>query len=266
MPPVLTASPTGTLTASSTARRHLRAEVALVTFIALGAAALRAALDLVGALTAARPLAAQTAALNTSQAPGRPLLDLGFQLVGILALAAPAGLAAVLLAAGGVRLQRGADGRWRLGREMLLGAGLAALVGGTGLALYLASYAVGGSLTVVPSGLPPVWWRLPVLLLSAAANALLEEVVVVGYLLTRLRQLGWGDGRALLVSAAVRGSYHLYQGAAGFVGNLAMGLLFGRIFQRRGRVGALVAAHFLINAVAFTGWVLLAGRLAWLPR
>ncbi len=38
---------------------------------------------------------------------------------------------------------------------------------------------------------------------------------MAAYLLHRLRQLGWSDGRALAVSAVLRGSYHLYQGLAG---------------------------------------------------
>jgi hypothetical protein len=42
---------------------------------------------------------------------------------------------------------------------------------------------------VVAEHLPAVWWRIPVLL-SAAHDGLLEEVLVVGYLLRRLDQLG----------------------------------------------------------------------------
>ena len=71
-------------------------------------------------------------------------------------------------------------------RDLGRGAGVAAAIGGSGLALYLASQAAGYNLTVAPSGLPDVWWRVPVLVLSAWQNAVLEEVVVLGYLL-RLR-------------------------------------------------------------------------------
>jgi hypothetical protein len=48
---------------------------------------------------------------------------------------------------------------------------------------------VGVSLNVVAEHLPAMWWRIPVLL-SAAHDGLLEEVLVVGYLLRRLDQLG----------------------------------------------------------------------------
>ena len=103
------------------------------------------------------------------------------------------------------------------------------------------------------------------LVLSAAQNAVLEEVLVAGYLLHRLRQLGWSDNRALLVSALLRGSYHLYQGFGGFAGTVAMGLLFGRLYQRWGRVTPLVVAHTLIDVVAFVGYAELAGHVSWLP-
>jgi membrane protease YdiL (CAAX protease family) len=104
-----------------------------------------------------------------------------------------------------------------------------------------------------------------VLMLSALQNALLEEVVVVGYLLTRLRQLGVGRPAAIGTSALVRGSYHLYQGVGGFVGNAVMGLLFGWLYTRWGRVTPLVVAHTVLDLVAFVGYALLAGHVWWLP-
>jgi membrane protease YdiL (CAAX protease family) len=90
-------------------------------------------------------------------------------------------------------------------------------------------------------------------------------VIVCGYLLRRLDQLGWSPGRALAASALLRASYHLSQGFGGFVGNLALGLFFGRIYQRRQRTTPLVVAHFLIDAGAGLGYLALRGRLSWLP-
>jgi membrane protease YdiL (CAAX protease family) len=115
---------------------------------------------------------------------------------------------------------------------------------------------------------PPLghWWTIPVLLLGAARSGLLEEVIVCGYLLRRLDQLGWSGGRALWASALLRGAYHLYQGYGGFAGNLALGLFFGRVYQRRGRTTALVIAHFLIDAVAGLGYLALRGKVSWLPH
>jgi membrane protease YdiL (CAAX protease family) len=142
---------------------------------------------------------------------------------------------------------------------------VAAGIGGTGLLLYLGARAAGANLTVVPEALPDVWWKIPVLIASAVQNAVLEEVIVVGYLLRRLGQLGWTPMAALVASSVLRGSYHLYQGIGGFFGNVAMGVVFVLLYRRWGRVGPLVAAHALIDIVAFVGYALLAGRVDWLP-
>ena len=68
----------------------------------------------------------------------------------------------------------------------------------------------------------------------------------------------------LLVSAVLRGSYHLYQGFGGFVGNLVMGLIFGLIYLRWRRVAPLVVAHTLLDIVAFVGYALVAPHVDWL--
>jgi membrane protease YdiL (CAAX protease family) len=149
--------------------------------------------------------------------------------------------------------------------DVSAGAIVAALVGTAGVAFYLTAYAVGLNLTVVAEALPAVWWKYPVLLLSALQNALLEEVVVVGYLILRLRQLGVSSSSAIAVSALVRGSYHLYQGIGGFVGNAVMGVLFGFLYVRWGRVAPLVVAHTLLDVGAFIGYAVLAGRVSWIP-
>jgi membrane protease YdiL (CAAX protease family) len=82
-------------------------------------------------------------------------------------------------------------------------------------------------------------WGLPILIVSAAGNACAEEVLLTGYLLTQVRRLGWTENAGLAVSALLRGCYHLYQGFGGAVGNLVMGAVFGRVWQRTGRVWAM---------------------------
>ena len=131
--------------------------------------------------------------------------------------------------------------------------------------MYLGARALGVSVTIAPTTLDDTWWRLPVLIASAAANAWAEEVVMVGYLFTRLRQLGWSENRSLAAQAVLRGTYHLYQGLGGFLGNIAMGLVFGRVWQRTNRLWVLVGAHTLIDVVAFLGYAALRGRVGWLP-
>src|SRR5436190_17883829 len=174
-------------------RRVLRAEVWLVLGVSLGASAVYAMVSLIAKLTAGKPLSYQTATLNPSQAPGRPYLDLTYQLLGIFFAVVPAILALHLLARdpadGGVRASLGLDGR-RPAFDLTSGAVLAAVIGLPGIGLYLVAKALDINATVVPAALPHVWWAVPVLVLSAIQNAILEEVVVVGYLLSRMRELG----------------------------------------------------------------------------
>jgi membrane protease YdiL (CAAX protease family) len=96
-------------------------------------------------------------------------------------------------------------------------------------------------------------------------NSIVEEVIVIGFVMRRLTQLGWGPWATIGTSAIVRGSYHLYQGIGGLLGNMAMGALFGWLFVRWGRVMPLVVAHALIDIVAFVGYAVLEGRVDWLP-
>jgi len=247
-------------------RRVLVAEIWVVLGLSLGLYALYSYVDIAASLTAHVSLKHQaTGAIVGTRAPGRPWIDLFRQLLDILAGVMPAVLAVFLLVRDGESPRSiGLDLR-RPRFDLTAGAVLAAVIGGAGLALYLTAHALGIALTVVVSNLPAVWWRDTVLVLSAAQNAILEEVVVVGYLLHRLRQLGWSDNRALGASAFLRGSYHLYQGFGGFLGNAVLGVIFGRLFQRSGRVGPLVVAHTLIDAVSFVGYVHLAGHVSWLP-
>jgi membrane protease YdiL (CAAX protease family) len=188
------------------------------------------------------------------------------QLLNITLSLAPVLLVFYLLARAGERPSSiGVDAR-EPGRDLARGAVLAALIGGSGLALYLIAFHIGVELNVVAENLPDIWWRYPVLLLSAAQNATVEEVIVVGYLLSRLDRLGVRPYRAIALSAVIRGSYHLYQGVGGFLGNAVMGLIFGYLYRRWGRVTPLLIAHFLIDAVTFVGYALLAGHVSWLPK
>jgi len=233
--------------------------------VSLGASGVYALVSFIGSLTAHQALSSQHVILNGSRAPGRPLLDLFLQLVSLLSGVAPVVLAFYLLARDGEGPSAIGVDRSQPLRDLLRGAGLAALIGGSGLGLYFIAYKSGINLNVVAESLPDVWWRIPVLLLSALQNGLLEEVLVTGYLLTRLRKLGVRPWRAVAVSATLRGSYHLYQGLGGFFGNAVMGIIFGTLFLRWRRATPMIIAHTLIDAVAFVGYALLAGHVSWLP-
>ncbi|MEU5980447.1 type II CAAX endopeptidase family protein [Streptomyces sp. NPDC047315] len=246
--------------------RTLRSELLLVLALSLGASAVSALISFVGSLTKPGGLKEQAATLNGSYAPGRPWLDLAWQLFGIATALVPVVLVAHLLTregAGGLKAM-GFD-RTRPWPDLGRGALVAAGIGSAGLAFYLLARASGFNLTVVPESLPDVWWKFPVLILSAIQNSVVEEVIVVGYLLRRLAQLGWTPMAALVASSVLRGSYHLYQGIGGFIGNLVMGVVFVLLYRRWGRVGPLVVAHALLDIVAFVGYALLAGKVGWLP-
>jgi membrane protease YdiL (CAAX protease family) len=248
------------------ARKLLIAEVLIVLALSLGRSGVYALVNLIASATAPGTLSSQKAVLNGSLAPGRPWLDLTYQLLALFFGVVPVLLVGYLL----TRSDDNPRSLWSSGvaehrRDALRGLALAAVVGGTGLAFYLVTYALGVNLTVVAEDLPSLWWRYPVLLLSALQNALLEEFVVVGYLILRLRQIGLRDHWAIGTSALVRGSYHLYQGLGGFVGNAVMGVLFGWLYTRWGRVTPLVVAHTVLDVFAFVGYALLAGHVSWLP-
>jgi membrane protease YdiL (CAAX protease family) len=100
-----------------------------------------------------------------------------------------------------------------------------------------------------------------VLVLNAAEAALVEEIIVLAYLVTRLRQLSLMPAAAAGVSALLRGTYHLYQGWGGFAGNFAMGLLFGWLFTRTRRAWPFVVAHLLLDVGAGVGFLLFRERL-----
>jgi membrane protease YdiL (CAAX protease family) len=245
-------------------RRLVTTEVLVVLTVSLGLSALRSGLSLIDALLQPVPLNEQQVALNAPAAQA-DLVDLAVQLTRVMQLVGWGALAAYLLLRAGLALRDvGLDGR-RPGRDALGAAGLAALIGIPGLGVYLGARALGVSVTIAPTTLDDTWWRLPVLIASAAANAWAEEVVMVGYLMTRLRQLGWSENRSLAAQAVLRGAYHLYQGLGGFLGNIAMGLVFGRVWQRTNRLWMLVGAHTLIDVVAFLGYAALRGRVGWLP-
>ncbi|QDQ10320.1 CPBP family intramembrane glutamic endopeptidase [Streptomyces spectabilis] len=255
----------GVLPEARPSRRFLRDETLLVLALSLGASGVSALISFIGSVTKPGGLKDQAATLNSSAAPGRPWLDLAWQLFSITTALVPVALVAHFLLREGSGLKALGFDRTRPWPDLGRGAAVAAVIGSTGIAFYLAARGLGFNLTVVPEDLPDVWWKYPVLVLSALQNSILEEVIVVGYLLRRLDQLGWSPMAALGASSVLRGSYHLYQGIGGFVGNMAMGVVFVLLYRRWGRVGPLVVAHSLLDIGAFVGYALLAGKVGWLP-
>jgi membrane protease YdiL (CAAX protease family) len=85
---------------------------------------------------------------------------------------------------------------------------------------------------------------------QSLVTAVAEEVCVNGYLMTRLDQLGWSPTKALWLSLALRTSYHAYYGVA-FVLTVPFGYFVTRSFQKHGKLGRPILAHFLYDSTAF---------------
>ena len=253
------------MTVTSLPRRTLLVETVLVLGVSLGASAVWSVLSIIRKATAEVSLSAQTTAMNSSVTPERPWLDLAYQLAGIALALVPVVLALHLLRRDDPHPARsmGFDVARPL-PDVVLGVGLTAVIGIPGLALYVLGRELGMNTTVAAANLADVWWAVPVLILAAVQNAVLEEVVMIGYLFRRWTQAGWGMWQVIVTSAIIRGTYHLYQGFGAFVGNAVMGVAFGWLYTRTRRVMPLVVAHALLDIVAFVGYALLRDRLTWL--
>jgi uncharacterized protein len=231
-------------------RRTRIEEVVVVLMLSLLASAVYAILSLLEA-----PLAGVVvASADQSQ-------QLARQLVGIVFGLAPVFLVVHLLRRSGEGVAGIGFAVDRPGPDLAKGLALFAVIGLVGVGLYLGAVELGVNRFVVPA--PPLghWWTVPVLLLSALEAALVEEVIVLGYLVTRLRQLSWSPIGAVAGSSLLRASYHLYQGWGGFLGNLAMGLLFSVLFLRWRRTWPFVIAHFLLDVGAGIGYIAFRERL-----
>jgi membrane protease YdiL (CAAX protease family) len=245
-------------------RRRLRLEVWIVLGLSLGQSAVYSVVQLLEKMTRA-PLAEGTSTLNRSQST-REYFDLTYQLLDIIFALVPVLLVIYFLTDhrqstpgaphGGSAFRKLGFDFARPGRDLLQGLGLAALIGVPSLGLYTAGRALGITTAIIPSALDSYWWTVPVLVLSALRHAVVEEVIVVGYLLNRFGKFGWSVPLAIFASSMLRGSYHLYQGFGPFIGNAIMGVVFAWLYTKTRRVMPLVIAHALLDIVAFVGFSL----------
>ncbi|WP_244516816.1 CPBP family intramembrane glutamic endopeptidase [Arthrobacter alpinus] len=235
----------------SKSRRRLVIEVLLVLGVSLGQSAVYSVVSLLDKLSRA-PIAQGTSTLNAVR-NNREFFDFTYQILDILFALVPVMLVFYLLAEPGKSVFRRIGLDWRHPVRDGLGAlGLLVVIGIPSLGLYAAGRAMGITTEIIPSALNQYWWTVPVLVLSAIRAGVLEEVILNGYLLSRLQKIGLGPWAAIVLSALLRGSYHAYQGFGPFIGNFAMGLLFGWVYKKYGRVAPLVVAHALIDIAAFT--------------
>ena len=231
-------------------------EIAIVLGLSLGQSAVYSIVSIIDRSTQSTPLAQQKTQVNPVQS-SREVFDFLYQVLGNLFPLFAVALVIFLL------WQPRRSGFRRIGldrtqpwRDVGGGALLFLAIGVPGILFYAITRLLGITVTVEASTLDAHWWTVPVLILAALRAGLQEEVIVVGYLFTRLRQLGWGRWPIILGAAVLRGSYHLYQGFGPFVGNAIMGVVFGWCYTRWGRVMPLVVAHTIIDIVSFVGYPL----------
>lgn len=248
----MTRTASGAVAAAPGAPRPARpgVELLLVLGVSLGQSGVYAIVSLADSLSRG-PLSGQTQTLNPSQSD-RAVFDLIYQLLGIGFALVPVLLALYLLGPGVLR-RSGLDRR-RPGSDAGTGVLLAAVIGVPGLGLYFGAVALGLNAHIATSGIGGQWYAVPVLVLSAVRSAVQEEVIVVAFLVRRLDDLRWAPWAVLLTSALLRGSYHLYQGFGGFIGNAVMGVVFVLLYRRWGRVAPLIVAHSILDVVSFVGY------------
>jgi membrane protease YdiL (CAAX protease family) len=241
-------------TESVVSRGRIAGEVLLVLGLSLGMSAIYAIVNLVDFSTRTTSLGSQSVSLNPSLSD-RQAFDFIYQFLGLVTDLIPVALVIYLLwQAAHPHLGRlGVDFRHPL-RDLGVGVLLALVIGAGGIGVYLGARALGLAVDISTDGIPSYWWAVPILLFSALRAALQEEFIVIGYLYARLRELGWGKWSIILSTAVFRGSYHLYQGYGGFIGNFIMGVIFGWLYTRYGRLLPFIVAHFLIDAATFVGY------------
>jgi membrane protease YdiL (CAAX protease family) len=94
-----------------------------------------------------------------------------------------------------------------------------------------------------------------VALLKSLQAAVVEEVVVLGYLLRRLEQRGWSGAAILVVAVLIRVSYHLYYGP-GILPIVLWAVASVLVYRWLRRLLPFIICHFVWDAsIAFHHFV-----------
>jgi membrane protease YdiL (CAAX protease family) len=185
---------------------------------------------------------------------GHPVENLVFGMLSYLAVAAVVPLGLFLLNRTGQSPARLGLGLPSFKRDILPGLGLAGAAYGAEIVLIVPLVPVlrlyPSLLNKTPIGHVPSYYLIWGIFISVI-TAITEEVLVNGYLLTRLDQLGWSPRRALVLSLVLRTSYHIYYGL-GFIFTVPFGYFVTRSFQKNRALTRPIVAHFLFDAILFT--------------
>jgi membrane protease YdiL (CAAX protease family) len=107
-----------------------------------------------------------------------------------------------------------------------------------------------GSLSSTPTNTPqighvPAYYIVEALIMSAT-TAVAEEVIMNGYLVTRLRQLNLSTGVIIVIATLMRTAYHAYYGV-GMVLTIPFNLAMTIDYVMHRRLSRVVGAHFLYD-------------------
>ncbi|MFW5684841.1 MAG: CPBP family intramembrane glutamic endopeptidase [Spirochaetota bacterium] len=128
-------------------------------------------------------------------------------------------------------------------------AGLAAVWVAAALVSLVAGAVAGGAENVGPA----VEWTferpelLPLLVISTLAIGYREEIFYRAYLADRAAEADLHPRVVLAAGALVFATGHLYQGVAGFVMALAIGIVLGEVYLRTKSLHGIAVAHGVYN-------------------
>jgi membrane protease YdiL (CAAX protease family) len=184
----------------------------------------------------------------------QPVTNLILGILAYLPVAATVPLAFYLLGRTGQDRKTLGIGVPSFKRDVLPGLGIGAAAFGSEIVLLTPLLLILGSnnsllVTVSTSSVPKYYiiWGVAI----SAVTAVTEEMLVNGYLLTRLAQLGWTPRKSLILSLILRTSYHIYYGL-GFLLTVPFGYFVTRSFQKHHRLNRPIVAHFLFDAILIT--------------
>lgn len=92
------------------------------------------------------------------------------------------------------------------------------------------------------------WDLLPIIGISTV-NPIFEETIVIGYIMGVFLKAD-DPTRAVNISVGVRVLYHLYQGIAGIITIVPMGLIFSYYYYKRRKLWPLIFAHGVMDFIA----------------
>ena len=113
---------------------------------------------------------------------------------------------------------------------------------------YRPSY-LGHYQALVSSGI-----ALPIAASVCIVNPIYEETFLCGYIITTAKGMNRTTAGVNL-SVAVRLACHLYQGGAGVLGIVPVGLIFAWWYARTGRLWPLFVAHAVLDAIGLMWFV-----------